>query len=155
MLNPQALDQFEQSLACIPNLKFVRNAPMSQYTTLRLGGPADFLCEPSSAGQLQAALRAACDAAMPVTLMGHGSNLLVKDGGIRGLVIRLCREMRRITVEGNTLRAEAGAMRSSAAIAAAGHHLGAGRRIFRADASGRRGGAVTAARPCRHQGTVL
>lgn len=64
-------------------------APMSRYTTLRLGGPADVLAEPATVEQLRAALLAAKEQQAPVTLIGNGSNLLVRDGGIRGLVIRL------------------------------------------------------------------
>ena len=106
------------------SMKLIRMAPMAQYTTLRLGGPADLLAEPSTAEQLVQLLQAAHELNIPVTLMGHGSNLLVKDGGIRGLVIRICREMRHIEAQGNTLRAEAGAMLSSLAMTAAENSLG-------------------------------
>ncbi|MBQ8313107.1 MAG: UDP-N-acetylmuramate dehydrogenase [Clostridia bacterium] len=106
------------------SMKFIRMAPMAQYTTLRLGGPADLLAEPATPEQLQQLLTAAHELNIPVTLMGHGSNLLVKDGGIRGLVIRICREMRRMEVQGDTIRAEAGAMLSSLAMTAAEHSLG-------------------------------
>ena len=106
------------------SMKLIRMAPMAQYTTLRLGGPADLLAEPATPEQLVQLLKAAHELHIPVTLMGHGSNLLVKDGGIRGLVIRICREMRRIEVQGDTLRAEAGAMLSSLAMTAAENSLG-------------------------------
>ena len=56
---------------------------------------------------------------MPVTVIGHGSNLLVLDGGIRGLVIRIEKNMREIRREGNRLTAQAGAMLGSVAAAAA------------------------------------
>ena len=56
---------------------------------------------------------------MPVTVIGHGSNLLVRDGGIRGLVIRIAREMREIQVSAGMLRAEAGAALSTLAMTAA------------------------------------
>lgn len=106
------------------SMKLIRMAPMAQYTTLRLGGPADLLAEPATPEQLVQLLKAAHELHIPVTLMGHGSNLLVKDGGIRGLVIRICREMRRIEAQGDTLRAEAGAMLSSLAMTAAENSLG-------------------------------
>jgi len=105
-------------------VKLIPMAPMAQYTTLRLGGPADLLAEPESPEQLAQLLKEANDLNIPVTLIGHGSNLLVKDGGIRGLVIRICRGMRRIEARGNTLRAEAGAMLSSLAMTAAENSLG-------------------------------
>ncbi len=69
--------------------QLMENAPMSRYTTLRLGGPADLLCEITSVEQLSAALSAAGELGVAVTVVGNGSNLLVRDGGIRGLVIHL------------------------------------------------------------------
>lgn len=65
------------------------NAPMSRYTTLHLGGPAQLLCEVSGPEQIAAAFEEAGALNVPVTIIGNGSNLLVKDGGIRGLVIRV------------------------------------------------------------------
>ena len=97
----------------------LRNAPMREYTTLRLGGPADWLAFPRNRGEIDALIREAGSADMPVTVIGHGSNLLVLDGGIRGLVIRVEKNMREIRIEGNRLTAEAGAMLISAAQAAA------------------------------------
>ena len=97
----------------------LRNAPMREYTTLRLGGPADWLAFPRNRGEIAALIQEAGSADMPVTVIGHGSNLLVLDGGIRGLVIRVEKNMRGIRIEGNRLTAEAGAMLISAAQAAA------------------------------------
>ena len=73
----------------IPDRQIIENAPMSRYTTLRLGGPADVLCEVGSTEELSAALAAARSLDVPVTLVGNGSNLLVRDGGVRGLVIHI------------------------------------------------------------------
>lgn len=73
----------------IPHKHILEFAPMSRYTTLRLGGPAEVLCEVSSADEIRAALAAANALDVPVTLVGNGSNLLVKDGGLRGLVIHI------------------------------------------------------------------
>ena len=61
-------------------------APMAQYTTLRIGGPAEVMVNIHSADEIAVALRAAKQADAPVTIIGNGSNLLVRDGGIRGLV---------------------------------------------------------------------
>ncbi len=97
----------------------IRNAEMRQYTTLRLGGKADWLAFPCSAEEIAALFAEAGRAGMPVTVIGHGSNLLVLDGGIRGLVIRIEKNMRRIRREGNILTAQAGAMLGSVAAAAA------------------------------------
>jgi len=64
------------------------NAPLAQLTTLSIGGPADILAEVRSAEEAQAVLRLASDAALPVLWLGGGSNLLVGDLGVRGLVVR-------------------------------------------------------------------
>ena len=85
-------------------------AEMRNYTTLKLGGPADWLVMPRSAEEIPEILREAKEQQIPVTVIGHGSNLLVMDGGIRGLVIRMGRGMNDCGVERHTLRASAGAM---------------------------------------------
>ena len=119
------LDALEQAIhTSIPQLTVRRNEMMAGYTTLHLGGEADLLVEPSSPGQIRTLLLQANEYEVPVTLIGHGSNLLVRDGGIRGLVIRIGREMNQISVKGDTLRAEAGAMLSTLAMAAAENELG-------------------------------
>lgn len=97
----------------------IRNAEMRQYTTLKLGGPADWLAFPRSGEEIAALFEEAGSAGLPVTVIGHGSNLLVLDGGIRGLVIRVEKNMRGIRREGNRLIAQAGAMLGSVAAAAA------------------------------------
>ena len=71
--------------------------PMSGYTTLKLGGPADYLAFPQSEGEIAALFAEANAAGLPVTVIGHGSNLLVLDGGIRGLVICIGKNMKKIT----------------------------------------------------------
>jgi UDP-N-acetylmuramate dehydrogenase len=70
-----------------PTLKVQREAAMSLYTTMRIGGPADYLVRAPSPDDVVAASRWAADEGMPVTIIGGGSNLLVGDGGIPGLVI--------------------------------------------------------------------
>ena len=95
------------------------NAPMSEHTTLKLGGPADYLVFPRSAAEIGALFAEAGAYNLPVTVIGHGSNLLVLDGGIRGLVICIGKNMRTITRAGNTITAQAGAMLGSAAMEAA------------------------------------
>ena len=84
-------------------------APMARYTTFRVGGPADVLVNIDSAKEIAIALRAAKDAGVPATIIGNGSNLLVRDGGIRGLVIRIAGSFSAIEMKGNELHAQAGA----------------------------------------------
>lgn len=97
----------------------IRDAEMRQYTTLRLGGKADWLAFPRNAEEIATLYAEAGQAGLPVTVIGHGSNLLVLDGGIRGLVIRVEKNMRSIRREGNRLIAQAGAMLGTVAVAAA------------------------------------
>ena len=85
------------------------NVPLSGCTSLRLGGPADCFAEPDSPEALARLLAAARALAVPVTVIGRGSNLLVRDGGIRGLVIRIGRPMSGLRQEGLTVTAGAGA----------------------------------------------
>ena len=95
------------------------NEPMSAHTTLKLGGPADYMVFPRDGEEIAAMFREAAENGVPVTVIGHGSNLLVLDGGIRGLVICIGKNMRKITRDGNILKAQAGAMLGSAALEAA------------------------------------
>ena len=97
----------------------IPDAEMSQYTTLKLGGPADFLAFPRSREEIAAMFKEAGENGIPVTVIGHGSNLLVLDGGIRGLVIRVDKNMRGIYRHGNRIIADAGAMLSAVASFAA------------------------------------
>ncbi len=97
----------------------IQNAPMRDYTTLKLGGPADYLAFPRSGEEITALFDEAGQNGLEVTVIGRGSNLLVLDGGIRGLVIRVEKNMKDISVSGTRMRAQAGALLSAAAAAAA------------------------------------
>lgn len=83
--------------------------PLSALTWLRVGGPADWIYQPADADDL-AAFLAALDADVPVFPMGVGSNLIVRDGGLRAVVIRLGRGFNAITVDGNRVTAGAAAL---------------------------------------------
>ncbi len=83
--------------------------PLADLTWLRVGGPAEVLFQPADLDDLRAFL-AALDPAVPVFPMGVGSNLIVRDGGIRGVVIRLGRGFNGISVEGNRVTAGAAAL---------------------------------------------
>lgn len=79
---------------CIQLVKFLNpqntklNEPLSKHTTLKIGGPADIYFEPSSTDELVEAVKNARKLDVPITILGWGSNCLVSDHGIRGLVIR-------------------------------------------------------------------
>jgi len=95
--------------------RIIPRAPMSRYSTFRVGGPADVLVNINTPAEVAVALRAAKHADVPVTLIGNGSNLLIRDGGIRGLVIRIAGDCASISREGDTVRAQAGISMSAAA----------------------------------------
>ena len=77
--------------------------PMAKHTSFRIGGPADVLAQPADEAELAALLKRAAEHAVPVTVVGNCSNLLVRDKGIRGLVIKLSNLFSSITVAGNVL----------------------------------------------------
>ena len=99
----------------IPELCWQTDAPMSRYTTLRVGGPADCLAEPAGAEELRALLELSGRFDVPVTVIGNGSNLLVLDGGIRGLVIRFGRAFSVCSVSGSEIEAQSGILLSDLA----------------------------------------
>ena len=119
----------------------LQNADMRQYTTLKLGGTADWLAFPRSAAEVAELFAEAGAAGLPVTVIGHGSNVLVLDGGIRGLVIRIDKNMKNIRREGNRLTAAAGAMLGAVAGFAAENGLTG--LEFASGIPGTVGGAVT------------
>jgi UDP-N-acetylmuramate dehydrogenase len=91
-----------------PSAKF--DEPLKRYTAWKIGGPADALLEPESADELIRAVQKAREHDIPVTVLGGGTNVLVRDGGIRGLTIRLAKSLRRVEVEGERVTAEAGVL---------------------------------------------
>ncbi|MAY87388.1 MAG: UDP-N-acetylenolpyruvoylglucosamine reductase [Pseudooceanicola sp.] len=82
---------------------------LSELTWLRVGGPADFLFQPKDKADLAEFLRN-LDASVPVFPMGVGSNLIVRDGGLRGVVIRLGRGFNQIECDGTRVIAGAAAL---------------------------------------------
>ena len=96
--------------------------PMSRHTTFRTGGPADLLVQPE-AEQIAPILEVCRNEEIPWTVIGNGSNLLVGDGGIRGVVLEIGKQMSDIVIEGTMITAGAGAMLSSIASKAAAAEL--------------------------------
>ncbi len=95
------------------------NRPLADLTWLRVGGPAEWLFQPADADDL-AGFLAALDPAVPVFPMGVGSNLIVRDGGVDGVVIRLSpRGFGAVAVDGDTVTAGAAALDARVAKAAA------------------------------------
>ncbi|MDD6038501.1 MAG: UDP-N-acetylmuramate dehydrogenase [bacterium] len=104
--------QFERSLtALLPREQIKKQEPMKKHTTFRVGGCADYFVMPHLA-EVQAVVALCREYEVPFTIIGNGSNLLVSDAGLRGVVLQIGKAMSEITVEGNVVRAQAGAMLS-------------------------------------------
>lgn len=101
-----------------PRGTLIPDRPLNSLTWLRVGGPADWLFQPADADDL-AEFLAALDPAIPVFPMGVGSNLIVRDGGIRGVVVRLGRAFNAVSVEDGVITAGAASLDAQVARRAA------------------------------------
>ena len=108
----------EKLYAFAPRARVLENEPLARHTTFRVGGPADVLFLPESAEELRRAMELAREVGEDCLVIGNGSNLLVRDGGVRGLVIKLAGPMSGVSVEGTAIRAQAGASLSQVSRAA-------------------------------------
>ncbi|WP_258359334.1 UDP-N-acetylmuramate dehydrogenase [Moorella sulfitireducens (nom. illeg.)] len=99
------------------------NEPLARHTTWRIGGPADLFARPVTAGEFDFCLDFARQKGLPLHIMGNGSNLLVCDGGVRGLVVQT-RSWRQVIVREEGIRACSGALLSRVLEVAARHGLG-------------------------------
>lgn len=95
--------------------KLIQNAPMKDYTSFRIGGPADLLLMPRNREELLLGIEAAKEAGIPMMIMGNGSNMLVSDEGIEGLVIRIGQDFSGIEYDGCIQRVNAGTLMCTAA----------------------------------------
>jgi UDP-N-acetylmuramate dehydrogenase len=102
-----------------------RDVMLNEYTTFKVGGPADIMVEPASVRELQAVSKIMNESGIPYTVLGNGSNVLVKDSGYRGVIILIGSKLGGITVNADecTLKAGAGSMLGEVARAAAGASL--------------------------------
>ncbi len=99
-------------------MEIKKNEPMKNHTSFKIGGPADEFCEVTSEEEIKRLIDYASEKGMSYTVMGNGSNLLVADGGIRGLVIKIARGFDEISVGGEKITAQSGALLSRIASAA-------------------------------------
>jgi len=88
--------------------RILPNEPMARHTTFQVGGPADVFFEPASVEEIRIAKAYAMEHGIPVTVLGNGSNVVVADRGIRGLVISLGNHFAAVSVRGNHIDAQAG-----------------------------------------------
>ena len=87
----------------------ILNEPMSKHTCFKVGGPADILVTPSTPDEVAKIIAICRENNIPYLVIGNGSNILIKDGGIDGVVIKL-EKMNKIEVNGNEIKADCGAM---------------------------------------------
>lgn len=119
--------------------QILENEPLERHTTFRVGGVADLFLTPT-AKQLPQLLGIISREQIPLTIIGNGSNLLVGDKGIRGVVIEIGRQMSEVKVEGEYITASAGALLSVTAQKA--YQNGLSGMEFAAGIPGSTGGAV-------------
>lgn len=98
------------------------NIPMKEHTYFKVGGPADIFVSPSTIEELRGSIDLCREEEMPFMVIGNGSNLLVKDGGIRGTVIKLS-ALSNIEVNGVEITAETGALLTDVSKIALKHSL--------------------------------
>ncbi len=116
----ELIEKKAEQLGC----RCLREEPMAKHTTFKIGGPADLLVYAGSFSQLRGILTACRENQVPVQLLGNGSNILVSDKGIRGVVVQLAGDFNRITREGDAgICCGAGASLASACIYARDHDL--------------------------------
>ena len=119
----------------------LRNEEMRRHTTFRIGGPADIMILPQTVEDIQKAVEICCQEEIPYYIIGQGSNLLVMDKGIRGAVIKLGKNFKKVDFDQNIIRAEAGIRLSELSKLAARHSLSG--LEFAEGIPGSLGGAVT------------
>lgn len=108
--------------ASLKEITILKNEPLNKYTFTKTGGPADFLAFPKSVAEVQALIHECRQNNLPWMVLGNASNLIVRDGGIRGLVIML-EKLNHIEVKGNQITSQAGAKLIDTTYVALEHHL--------------------------------
>lgn len=103
---------YENLLNIIDSNDIKMDEPMKKHISFKVGGPADILVTPRTEEQLKAVLNLIKEKNSPYLIIGNGSNLLIKDGGIRGIVIELSNNFNSFKIEGNKVEVQAGALLS-------------------------------------------
>lgn len=97
--------------------------PMSRHTSFQIGGAADYFVTPCEGAEVQKVITLCREYQMPYYILGNGSNLLVSDQGYRGVIIQLGKKMNEIKIEGEMIKAQAGALLSTVSALAGKHAL--------------------------------
>ena len=98
----------KELLRLLPGAQLLSNEPMDRHTTFRVGGPADWMLFARSAEEIARARRFCREEGVPCTILGNGSNVVVRDGGLRGLVILIGEGMSDCRFEGTKAVSQAG-----------------------------------------------
>ncbi len=106
------LNIYNQLIQIIDKDRVLVDEPMRKHTTFRVGGNADYFVMPRTTQEVQQVVALCKNENLPYYILGNGSNLLVGDKGYRGVIIQIYKEMNTITVEGECIRAQAGALLS-------------------------------------------
>jgi UDP-N-acetylmuramate dehydrogenase len=114
--------EYQKLLTDFPGL-FREQEPLAPLVRFRVGGPADLFCQPQDLDTLRAVVTHADKKEIPLFVMGDGTNLLVQDGGMRGLVLRLGKGFKEIRVDGDCLYAGCAAKLPRVCLHAAGQGL--------------------------------
>ena len=101
-------DHYQALLNLLPEQAIRIQEPLCHHTYTRMGGPADLFVTPSTYEEAARLIRYASQHAVPVTILGYGSNVIVQDGGIRGIVLNF-EQLKAIRAEGNLIHAQSGA----------------------------------------------
>ncbi|MDD2586156.1 MAG: UDP-N-acetylmuramate dehydrogenase [Syntrophomonadaceae bacterium] len=114
---------YSRILNFIPAERVKFNEPMHRHTTFRIGGPADVLIMPESFAEVTEIVSFCKDRGISFFILGMGSNILVRDKGIRGVVIKLGNKLKNIRISDNNIYAETGIRLSELSKRAAAHSL--------------------------------
>ena len=105
-------DIYENLLNILDKEDIKIDEPMKKHISFKVGGPADVLVKPKTEEQLKEIIKFVKNENIPFLIIGNGSNLLVKDGGLRGLVIELSNNFNHFEIDGNIVKVQAGALLS-------------------------------------------
>lgn len=116
------LNIYEQLKTILPEEQILLNEPMKKHTTFRVGGNAEYFLIAKTEEQIKSILKIAKDNSIPIFILGNGSNLLVLDGGIEGIVLKV--DIDYIELEENVLKVGAGTLLSKISSFATKNSLG-------------------------------
>lgn len=106
------IEFYNQLVNFIDGKRVLKDEPMKKHTTFRVGGNADYFVMPQNETEVKDVVALCKKNSMPYYILGNGSNLLVGDKGYRGVIIQIYKEMNDIQVDGDKVKAQAGALLS-------------------------------------------